>query len=86
MDKAKKIYIYGMILEHEELLDKATEVLNYYEKELKILNSICDVTLSRRLLINAINEIKETIANCNDIIFELRDEYNELIKEREDNE
>lgn len=84
--------IFEMIKEHEELLQKATKVLNYYYDEKRILGNNHDLFFSRRMMSEAIERLEDTINDCEERLNNLYDEYHDLTgkdiikKERDFNE
>lgn len=97
MDKAKINSVYGMIIQHEELSKKATQVLNYYYEEKAILDKTSGLIFARRMIDESIERLEDTINDCEEKLNNLYDEYNKLtndvvfearklLKERESNE
>lgn len=81
---AKKIL--ELIYQHEELSGKATQVLNYYYEEKAILNKTYGLIFARRLLNEEIERLEEIIDDCYARLNDLRNEYDNLTKERDSNE
>lgn len=77
--------IREMIEEHEELLRKAADVLNYYYDEKRILEDNHDLFFSRKMMNEAIERLEDTISDCEERLKYLYDEYHNKLHDEFNN-